>query len=164
LASDIQSATGIQVDTIEQWNPIGQNYSTYSHSINIGDFTLSTGGSYRLSVTTDGVVNWSLVGSVPAASTFTYTLHETASSDFNWIMVPLDKSAITTASQLADDIEVNSSGTVTVQTVETWNMAGQNYQSYIASIDLGDFPVKPGYPYRVTVDIASGTTITWPDR
>lgn len=165
LASDIGSSTGRTVATLEQWNAVGQNYQTYLHQFGIGDFPLTVGGVYRIAMSGGGGnVVWSLVGDVPDPSQFTYTLRETAGSDLNWIMLPLDKGAITTASALAADIQLNSSGAVTVSTVEQWNVAGQNYLTYVHAIGVGDFVVKIGYPYRVTVDVATGSSATWPKR
>lgn len=80
-------------------------------------------------------------------------------------MLPLDKNAVTTAAQLADDIEAGSSGTVTVVAVQQWNVAGQNYTTYLHEDNDVNFDVKLGYPYRVTVDVAAGnTSVTWPTR
>lgn len=165
LATDIQTNTGKTVATVERWNSVGQNYLTYVHDVGIGNFPLTVGGVYRIAMSGGGSnVVWSLVGDVPDPSQFTYTLRETAGSDLNWIMLPLDKDTVTMASALATDIETHSSGAVTVDTVERWNVTGQNYLTYIHSLGIGDFPVKIGYPYRVTVDVATGSSVTWPVR
>lgn len=165
LATDIETTTGSTVSTVEQWNAQSQNYLTYLHDIGLDDYALTVGYAYRVSVTggTGGLV-WSLVGDVPDPSTFTYTLYETASTDFNWIMLPLDKDTITWASELAADIEANSSGAVTVSTIEQWNASAQNYLTYLHDIGLDDFSVRIGYPYRVTLDVTTGSSVTWPVR
>jgi hypothetical protein len=166
LATDIETVTGKTVIAIQQWNTAGQNYTTYLREDNDVNFALNVGAAYRLALGGGGSgVTWSLVGDVPAPSQFTYTLLETAGSDFNWIMLPLDKNAVTTAAQLADDIEADSSGTVTVVAVQQWNVAGQNYTTYLHEDNDVNFDVKIGYPYRITVDVATpNTSVTWPVR
>jgi hypothetical protein len=165
LATNIGTSTGSTVATIEQWNPQSQNYLTYLHELGLDDFALTVGGAYRVSVRGGaGGLTWSLVGEVPTPSQFTYTLYETASSDINWIMLPLDKNAVTLASELAADIEAHSSGAVTVGAIEQWSAAAQNYLTYLPELGLDDFSVKIGYPYRVTVDVTTGSSVTWPKR
>ncbi len=132
------------------------------HSSLIGKFQLEIGGVYRVSVdvASGSSVVWSLMGSVPGAGSIHYTLRETTTSDFNWAMVPLDKSAITMASGLKADIDSTAVPATTVLAVEEWNVVGQNYQSYVPP--SGDFGVRIGYPYRVSVDVSSGSTSVWP--
>ena len=167
LANNIEATTDSTVLAIREWNAAAQNYTRYDHVEGDGSFLLTVGGAYRLNLGAGGGdLTWSLVGDVPAPSKFTYTLQETVGSDFNWIMLPLDKDAVTTAIQLADDIEADSSGTVDVLTVQEWNVAGQNYTRYDDVEGDGSFPVRIGYPYRVTIDIAgvSSGSVTWPVR
>ncbi len=170
MASDLQahieanSSGTITVAAVQQWDATIQDYRTYSVLLNPdGDFALAVGGVYRVSVTGNGgaQVIWSMAGDVPDPSQFSYTLRETATSDHNWIMLPLQKDAITMASQLKADIEANSHPSVTISTVQQWNAVAQNWQTYSAvPFPDGDFPVRIGYPYRVTVTAASPGT--WP--
>jgi hypothetical protein len=79
-------------------------------------------------------------------------------------MLPLDKGTVILASELAADIQAHSSGSVTVGAVEQWNAAAQNYLTYLPDLGLDDFSVRIGYPYRITVDVATGSSVTWPVR
>lgn len=121
MASDLKahmeanSNGSITVITVEQWNSIAQNYQTYSIvPFPDGDFALAVGGVYRVSVTGNAGAQavWSMVGDVPDPGEFSYTLRETAGSDFNWIMLPLQKGSVTMASGLKADIEANSHGCI----------------------------------------------------
>jgi hypothetical protein len=171
LRSDIQNRSGKTVDAIQKWNAVAQSYQTYAPlppPLSAGDYALQVGGVYRVSVSGGGAaVTWSLVGDVPAASVFTNTLYETATSDFNWVMLPLDKASVTTAAELKADIEAHSSGAVTVLAVQGWNTVAQSLQTYVPlppPLSSGDFPVQVGYPYRVSIDVASGASVVWPVR
>jgi hypothetical protein len=154
----------ITVTTVEQWNSSAQSYQTFSTvPFPDGDFALAVGGVYRVSITGNAgaQVIWSMVGDVPDPSQFSYVLRETAGSDFNWIMLPLQKGGITMASGLKADIDANSHPSVTVITVEQWNPVAQSYQTYTTQpFPDGDFAVQIGYPYRLTVTAASPGT--WP--
>ena len=165
LANNIQSnSTGsITVVTIEQWNSIGQNYQT--HVIGpppSGDFSVQVGNAYRVSVnvTVGSTVVWALLGNVPSPPAFSYTLRETAGSDLNWIMLPPNKININMASGLKSDIDTTANPATTALTVERWNAIGQNYQTYAPP--SGDFAVQIGNPLRVTVNVLTGSTSTWP--
>lgn len=165
MASDLKahmeanSNGSITVVAVEQWNSIAQNYQTYlTVPFPDGDFALAVGGVYRVAVTGNAGAQavWSMVGDVPDPGEFSYTLRETAGSDFNWIMLPLQKGSVTMASGLKADIEANSHPPVTVLAVEQWSAVAQNYQTYTTvPFPDGDFPVQIGYPYRVTVAAAS---------
>ena len=107
MASDLKahmeanSNGSITVVAVEQWNSIAQNYQTYSTvPFPNGDFALAVGGVYRVAVTGNAGAQtvWSMVGDVPDPGEFSYTLRETAGSDFNWIMLPLQKGSVTMAS------------------------------------------------------------------
>jgi hypothetical protein len=163
---DDNSSAELTAQAVEEWNATGQNYQTYSPVPHpTGDFDLRVGNPYRIAVdvTTGTTAIWTLTGAVPDQSVFTYTLEETTESDHNWIMLPLQKDTITLASHLLTDIETDASPAVTVMAVEEWNAIGQNYETYVTlPKPSGDFLTHIGYPYRVTVDVDSGTTSTWP--
>jgi hypothetical protein len=131
----------------------------------MGDFLLRVGGVYRISVDVVGGTSsiWSIGGRVPEPAVFTNTLQETTGSDFNWLMMPLDKSVITLASLFKVDIDANAYPSTIVYTIEQWNPTGQNYTTFTTvPFPIGDFSIYIGYPYRVTVDVSSGSSSTWP--
>jgi uncharacterized repeat protein (TIGR01451 family) len=156
------SSGTITVASVEKWNVVAQNYQVYTAGGT--DFDLQTGGIYRVAISGTGGAPrvWSLFGKVPPAAVFAYNLRETATSDMNWIMLPLDKYLIVDAAGLAADILAYSNPGTTVFTVETWNTTAQNYLVYS---DTGSgFTVRFGYPYRITIDVATGDSSTWPAR
>jgi len=166
LASDIQSDPTFSgsVDAIERWNSVAQSYEPYIVGIPFTDFALEAGSAYRVSVTGgSGPITYTMTGDVPDAALFTYTLRETAGSDFSWIMIPLDRGHLVMASDLATDIETNSSGTVTVVAIERWNAIAQSFEPYIPGLPFTDFTISIGYPYRISVTVpGAGTSVVWP--
>jgi hypothetical protein len=103
-----------------------------------------------------------MVGPLPGITYDTYTLFETTGTDFTWILQPLDMTAITEARYLANNIQTNASAPVTVFTVSYWNAPSQNISTYDHQFGFNNFSTRFGYPYRVEVDVNSGTSATWP--
>ena len=166
LADYIQSNSDniLTVQTISRWNAIAQSYDIYYHEAGFGDFPVVSQFSYRVEVdiNNDNNAIWTLVGDVPSKSSYHYTLHETAGTDYTWIMQPLDKTTITNTIGLADDIEAHSSTGLMVLTISKWNAIAQSYDIFYHQSLFGDFPTYPGYPFRVEVDVANSDNVVWP--
>ena len=168
LKAHIESnASGpVTVIVIEQWVSAAQNFQTFTTVPFVdGDFALTVGGVYRLALSGAGgsPVVWTLTGSVPAPAASAYTLQETNGSDFNWMMLPLQLTEVDLASALQTHIEANADPAALVASVEAWNTIGQNYQTYTAvPLPDSDFPIRIGYPYRVTIEVTGGDTSMWP--
>ncbi len=65
------------------------------------------------------------------------------------------------ASDLANYIQSNSSGSVSVLTISRWNATAQSYDIYYHQSDFGNFSVFNQYPYRVEVDVTTGDNVIW---
>ena len=151
--------------------PVGRaTRPSSSAPVLLPDFGVVTGGPARLTVDitavpsgTAGTAIWTLVGDVPNPSVFAYNLAETTGTDYNWILLPLDKGSITLASGLKANMDTTAVPATIIQAVQQWNATGQGFQTFAtAPIPLPDFGLSIGYPYRVTVDVGTGTTSTWP--
>ena len=67
----------------------------------------------------------------------------TATSDFNWVTLPLSDASLAMASDLKTDVETVSG--VTVEAVQEWNSVSQSYQSYTTvPFPTGDFALQVG--------------------
>ncbi len=121
---------------------------------------------YRVEIDIPGVgsgsVTWAMVGSVPAITTGSYHLYQTATTAYTWIMQPLDLYNLTVTSDLANNIEFNSSGSVSVLTIARWNNSSQNLEIYDNVNDFGFSAVRFGYPYRVEISLSANGNVTWP--
>ncbi len=162
IESHIYSGT-ITVKTISRWNASGQVYTTYDHNTGGGKFDVFVKQPYRVEIdivgATFGSVVWAQVGQLPAITEDTYTLFETSTTDFSWILQPLDKVDISNTTQLAQEIEATSSDAVTVLAIARWNGTGQTFSSYARPAES---TTRFGYPYRIEVNVLSGTSVTWP--
>ena len=163
LANHVETNSGgaVTVQTVSKWNAAAQSYDIYYHQFAFGDFPISNQAAYRVETTGTASAMWSQVGEVPEVGSYSFMLLETATTDFNWIMYPLDRGTTNMASDFAADIEANASGSVTIRTISRWNAPAQSYDIYYHQFSFGDFGVLPGYPYRVEPDVASGSSVTW---
>ena len=170
LASDLavyiknNSNGNVAILSISSWDNLTQSYHSYLPQTNSGDFHITPQNPYRIEVDVKeaSTAIFTLVGDVPKVGSNQDTLRETAGTDYNWIMLPLESLDIN-ASQLAADIENNSSNKVKVEVVSQWNAIAQNYSTYtILPFVTGDFKLKNGYPYRVAVDIIITDNTLWP--
>jgi hypothetical protein len=107
-------------------------------------------------------------GTLSAASDqvgkFEYELFETNGTDFAWVGLVLEVSpALSNASQLANHIQTNSTGAVTVKTITRWNASSQNSTTYNHLLGLSPFPTLLKNAYRVEVDLPSTSvgTVIW---
>jgi hypothetical protein len=166
LANYIESHSNgsVTIQTISRWNPIAQSTDIYYHQSDFGDFDISIQRPYRVEadITSGDTVAWSQIGSLPDRDSASFALVETATTDFAWIMLPLDKANINQASDLAHEIESNSSGSITVQSISRWNGIAQSADIYYHQSDTGHFALQEGYPYRIEVDISGGSSVNWP--
>lgn len=134
-------------NSVARWRAAEQGYEQYIPGIEATNFPVGDGYPYYVNVTIDTV--FTLTGGV---STPTFTLVETATTDFNEIMLTLEKTDIQKASDLMADIPNCNS-------VARWVSTDQVYEQYIPGIEATDFDVRVGYPYFVNVT----ANTTWPE-
>lgn len=168
LANHIQTHTNgtVAIKTISRWNASGQSISTYNHQNGFNNYSLSMMNPYRLEIDISGVSNgsliWTQVGTLPVVAKDIYTLYETSGTDYTWILQPLDMTQVTNSLGLANDINTNSSAPLSVLTISRWNPSGQGFTSYNHQGGFGNFTTRFGYPYRVEVNVTTGSSVTWP--
>jgi unsaturated rhamnogalacturonyl hydrolase len=133
-------------NSVARWNAPLQGYEQYVPGVPPTDFAVEAGRPYYVNVSAGGV--FTLLGG-PADPSF--DLVTTAGTDFNEVMLPLDRTGVGRASELMTDIPNCNS-------VARWNAPAQGYEQYIPGIPPTDFDVRTGYPYYVNVTAA----VTWP--
>jgi len=153
----------IDVLTISRWNPSGQLFSTYDDATGGGNSEIIIEQPYMIEINIDGTSSGSViyaqVGRLPQPSQDIYTLYETATTDFTWVLQPLALTQITDTTQFAVAIETGSSASISVLTISRWNGTGQTFSSYSRPADSA---TQFGYPYMIESDIIIGNTVTWP--
>jgi hypothetical protein len=111
------------------------------------NFSIEMGYPYYVNVTNDVVLT--LVGEIVEP---VFNLITTSTTDFNEVMLTLEKTDITQASELMADIPSCNS-------IARWDAEVQGYYQYVSFLPMTNFNVRVGYPYYVNVD----SDITWPD-
>lgn len=133
--------------SVARWNAAWQGYEQYIPGIPPTNFAVEMGYPYYVNVTVDTV--FTLVGEIASPS---FALVTTPTTDFNDIMLTLDRTGISKASHLMDDIPGCNA-------IARWNAVLQGYEQYIPGIPPTDFSVKIGYPYYVNVT----ADVVWPE-
>ncbi len=157
-------AGSVDVLTLSTWNPVSQTFTSYLYSTGAPGFDVFSKQAYQVEIditgVTSGKVIWAQVGKVPEVTPGTYILYQTATTDFNWILQPLDMVAITNTTQLAEAIETGASGEVDVLSIARWNPVAQSFTSYIRPLSS---TTRFGYPYQVEVQVEDGRFVIWPE-
>lgn len=172
MASDLKAhveanaSASVSVLSISEWTADAQGWQTYTTvPAPSGDFGLSCGSAYQIEVdvSSGNSVVWTQVGQVPAAGSSCFTLKETTGTDYNWVMLPLDKAAITMTCEMKPDVDANASPAATAVSISEWNATAQSFQTYTTiPSPCGDFATRCGHPYQIEIDVAVGTSTTWP--
>ena len=159
-ASGLAAYVGPGVTQVMKWNSSIQNFDTYLPALPFDpDFDLIVGGAYTLVVDDTPSNLLSIVGEVPLEGTINFNLLPGTISNcsFNSFSIPLNRTDITRASELAADI----GGVVQVL---SWNPDIQNYSPFLPGLDIPgsflDFAIRPGYPYLVCLSNTAPTN--WP--
>lgn len=160
------SSGSVIVKSIGKWNPVAQGFENYLVILPFTAFPVTIKNAYIVEIdipgTVQGSVLWAQVGRLPLITSDTYQLRKTATTDFTWVLQPLDMTTIISTKALSDDMIYNSSGPVSVLSISRWNPVAQGYETYLKPIGLGNFTTRFGYPYRVEVNISTVNFVTWP--
>ena len=125
--------------SIARWNASTQGYEQYVDWLPATDFDVIPGYPYYVDVNINSI--FCLVGNYADPS---FNLITTATTNFNEIMLPLDKEDITSASELLTDIANCTS-------IARWDALSQGYEQYVDWLPPTNFNVRVGYPYYVDI-------------
>ncbi len=161
-AQGLAAIAGAGVAQVARWNAASQLYETWNTDFGgYGtNFPLEVGGAYWLVLNSGASNIISFVGDVPPPTgqpgAVSFTFVNGTPCKFNQFSLPLDKSSVTNASQLAAAI-----GSGVVQ-VAQWNATSQLFETW--NTDFGgygtNFTTKIGYPYVAC--LTTGAPTTWP--
>ena len=146
--------TGINIESVSRYDAVNQGCETGVYSSVFGwckDIPVQTGGAYMINAKNN--FDFTVTGdSVNVA----YNLITTTGTDYNYIVHPLTKAALTTAGAIGSDI-----GTANVSTVSKWNNSTQTWVSTSYNVMLGwvaNFLSEVGMPLMVNMK----QNLTWP--
>ncbi len=152
-ADGITDAAGLMsaipgCNSVARWEAEDQGYYQYISFLPMTNFTVESGHPYYVNVTENVV--FTLIGKIVKP---TFSLITTPTTDFNEIMLTLDKTDINLASELMADIPSCNS-------IARWDAGDQGYYQYVSFLPMTNFMVRVGYPYYVNV----ASDVTWPEE
>jgi len=133
-------------NSVAQWDAAMQGYEQYIPGLEFTNFSVLDGYPYYINVTTGSV--FTLCGTVTNPI---FNFITTVTTDFNEVMLPLNKINITSAHDLMSDIS-------SCNGVAKWKVDMQGYLQYVPGLEFTNFSTIPGYPYYVNVTEST----TWP--
>jgi len=148
MASDFAALYPDMLDAMSYWDATSQSWIS---ALNLGywenDFPIQTGSIMMIYALSPFTVY--SIGNMPTTNA-TYNLLV----GLNDIMIPLNRSDITMAGQLGDEMQV-------LDAMSYWD---NSTQSWVSALNLGywenDFPVTIGFPLQVY----ALSPVTWPSR
>jgi len=146
------------LDAVLKLNKDTNAYTTYYlPSIHFGDnFSLSAGMPVLVSANKNAPDTWFYTGAVPGAGTLQFRLNHDENGTYNEIILPLDRTDITTADQLAKDI----GGVDVVLKIDPETNSFSSF--WLPAINFGDnFTIQPGEP--VLINVNTNAPDVWPD-
>ena len=148
MASDWAAGYPGLLDAMSYWDAASQSWITaFNLGYWQGDFPIHTGSVMMIYALNP--INAYSIGNMPASNA-TYNLL----TGLNDIMIPLNRSDITMAGQVGDEMGV-------LDNISRWDNATQTWDSAInVGFWLGDFPVAIGLPMQV----AALSPVTWPSQ
>ncbi|MFO7889501.1 MAG: glycoside hydrolase family 88 protein [bacterium] len=144
FSSDSVSAKNLMdeintINSIALWDVSTQGYKQYVPDLDFSNFYIHRGTPFHANAKNNRLI--SLLGKV---ANRTYQLTTTQTTNFNEIMLPLDKTEIKTAAELMEAIP-------NCDNVAQWNNSIQAYEQYIPGVNQTNFEVKAGLPYHISV-------------
>ncbi|MEM7531759.1 MAG: lamin tail domain-containing protein [Chloroflexota bacterium] len=156
------------VEAIDRWNNISQSFDSYLPALPfLGGINLQVGGVYRVSVDLFGqpVQNavWTLLGDVPDISVFTQQLIATGTTNYNWVMVPLNANNLNDSALVIADVQASSTPTVNIVSFDRWNRASQSFDTYLPDFPFAELETAVGHAYRLSLvdGVVPGTVAVW---
>jgi len=137
LASQLATVVDPDISSVIKWNAGGwQQYITSSPA---SDYAITGNQSFLVYMEVSADVEFYSAGAVGVCPTY-----DIAANDFTQIMLPLERSDLTLASELAADIGTD------VTSVITWT--GGGWQQYITSSPASDYAINIGDGFLIYSD------------
>ncbi len=135
--------------SIVRWDAAHQGYEQYIPAVAATNFDLEPGQACWVHSATDAEVDFT--GKI-ATPIYSLSKIENGTS-FNMVMLPLDCTNLTMASEMMEDIGNCNS-------VAKWDNTIQGFVQYDPTVPISDFTITPGYPYLVNITANK----TWPNE
>lgn len=136
-------------DGVRYWDAAQQKYVEHQKGAETDNFAVVSGNPYFVHVTRN--TDWSLSGEVLTDADFRPATTQT--TNINAFAVPLDRTDLTDAEALANDIP-------NCDVVWYWNPTNGGYVGHPKGSSINNFSIKPGYAYLI--NIPSNISIIYP--
>jgi subtilisin family serine protease len=155
-AESLADSIGDSVRQLLKWDPATNNFFAWSHEFQFGDNFPTVVGDYiflLLDDTAPSLAGFVGLAPAPGGVQFPITYGPANACALNFLSLPLDQAAITTADQFADSIgTANPPGPATVQQALDWEAPIQNFFAWSNEFGFGDnFTTTIGYPYILCI-------------
>lgn len=154
MAGDFGNSFAGAVTSVSRFNNQTKAWQTTSKvgTVWTGNYAIATGNVLRFVATAAIGASFYSIGALPAnASTITYNLY----TGSNYMMIPLNKSALSTVALLGPTVTGATSVSRFNNTTKAWQTS-----SKVGTIWTGSFALAIGDPLRVVTNANS----TWPTR
>jgi hypothetical protein len=142
-----------KVLTVNNYIPASQSFeSRFAAGFGV-NFAVNPGGVYQVNAAANSI--FSVAGRVPDSGSISFTIITTATTDFNFLMVPFEYEDNFSVAQ-----DVLNSIPGVLNTLNNYVAGSQNYQSRFAAGFGTNFTIKAGKPYQGNA--ASGGTFPAP--
>ncbi len=165
LTNWVESEGGVPFATVRQllkWDTSRQTFLAWDHRFGFGDnFAITTGDFILATLSQDAPPVTTFVGRVPEPGEVSFRLSPGTARGcaLNFISLPFDQGALTTADQLSDAIGIPDA---TVAQALDWDAMRQTLLVWLNVFGLGNnFPTTPGAPYIACLS-NTGVPATWP--
>jgi len=141
-ADGLIAAIGVSnVNTVNRYNVVSQSYEARFAAGFGTNFAVTVGGIYQVNAATSTV--FSVAGDIPAPGAVTYNLSTTATTDYNFLMIPFEDEATYLTAQ-----DVLNAVPGMLNTLNNYVAGSQSYVSRFAAGFGTNFPVRAGKPYQ----------------
>ncbi|RME31374.1 MAG: hypothetical protein D6800_00835, partial [Candidatus Zixiibacteriota bacterium] len=137
------------VNTVNRYVAASQSFESRFAAGFGTNFPVTAGGVYQVNAAAATV--FSVAGNVPAPGSISYPIITTATTDFNFIMIPFEKESLFSVAQ-----DVLNAMPGVLNTLNNFVAGSQSYESRFAAGFGSNFPVKAGRPYQANA-AAAGT-------
>jgi hypothetical protein len=135
--------------TVNSYVPASQSFqSRFAAGFGV-NFSVVAGGVYQINAAADTI--FSVAGNIPDSGTISYSIITTATTSFNFLMIPFEREA---DFSVAQDVIDNIPGVL--NTLNNFVAGSQSYESRFAAGFGSNFSVRAGKPYQANA-AATGT-------
>ncbi len=131
--AELAAAISPDITSISVWDNETSNWKQYSVSSPISSFAIEPGDAFLIYMAGTANVDFYCAGTLPTQANYDFV-----ASDFHTVMLPLNRSDISTTLELATSI---GSG---ITSISTWDNETSNWKQYSVSSPISSFDINIG--------------------